>query len=295
MVLAADALALVDQEELLRALDRKPAGSVPLLILGVTPETDATLLKTWSGGAATACKHLDLAGRPRYVVGRSDGFTRQLTDVELPFTGKPGTYFELSQNNNAQQVIKVRDNHGSFPEFIATALGHSKIFLDCAAPYSSQAVSDWTAGNMVSAFAEIAPAIMFVRYSAGERGWHALHHYANNSPSTIRGSESSYGNLNYKDLLDLRMERHNFHSTIAFIPWNYDRSEPEVASLIREHPDKFSISIHGDDHAHERNLPDYRSKPLVQQNEAMKQSLARMDRFQTLTGIPYDKVMVFPP
>ena len=127
------------KKELLRALDRKACRQrASTLALGVTPETGATLLKTWSGGAATACKHLDLAGRPRYVVGRSDAFTRQLTDVELPFTGKPGTYFELSENNNAQQVIKVRDNHGSFPVFIATALGQSKIFLDCAAPSSNK-------------------------------------------------------------------------------------------------------------------------------------------------------------
>jgi hypothetical protein len=291
VIVDADALALVDQKELLRALDRRPGGSVPLLILGVTPETDATLLKSWSGGAATACRRLDVAGSPRYMVGRSDGFTRQLTDLELPLTNKPETYFELSESSSAQQVIKVRDNRGSFPVLIATTLGQAKIFLDCAAPYSNEAVSDWTAGNMVSAFAEIAPAIMFVRYSAGERGWHALHHYAN---LTIDDPwlREPYGNLNYKDLL-AAMERHNFHSTIAFIPWNYDRSQPEVASLIREHPDRFSISIHGDDHAH-KEFTDYRSKPLAQQDEAMKQSLARMERFQKLTGIPYDKVMVFP-
>ena len=288
VVVAADALALVDQKELLRAVDRKPAGSVPLLILGVTPETDATLLKSWSGGAATACRRLDLTGRPRYVVGRSDGFTRQLTDLELPLIRNPETYFELSEDSNAQQVIKVRDNHGSFPVFIATALGRSKIFLDCAAPYSSEAVTE---GDMVNAFAEIAPALMFIRYSAGERGWHAIHHYAN---LTIDDPwlREPYGNLHYKNLL-AEMEKHNFHSTIAFIPWNYDRSEPQVVSLIRNHPDRFSISIHGNNHDH-KEFTDYRSKPLTLQVDELKQSLARMDKFQTLTGIPYDKVMVFP-
>jgi hypothetical protein len=291
VVVAADTLALVDQKELLRALEHRPGGSVPLLILGVTPATDATLLNSWSGGAANDCRRLDIAGRPRYVVGRSDGITRQLTNLELPLAEKPEAYFELSENSNAQQVIQVRDNHGNFPVFITTALGQSKIFLDCATPYPSKAVSDWTAGTMVSAFAEIAPAIMFVRYSAGERGWHSLHHYAN---LTIDDPwlREPYGNLNYKDLL-AAMERHNFHTTIAFIPWNYDRSEPEVASLIRQHPDRFSISIHGDDHAH-KEFTDYRSKPLAEQDEAMKQSLARMEKFQKLTGIPYDKVMVFP-
>src|SRR5208282_2762693 len=39
---------------------------------------------------------------------------------------------------------------------------------------------------------------------------------------------------------------------------------------------------------------DYGSKPLDVQVAALRQSLARMDRFQALTGIPYDKVMVFP-
>src|SRR5271154_4223804 len=56
VIIAANALAHVDQEGLLRALDQRPGGSVPLLIVGVTPETDETLLKAWSGGAVAACR-----------------------------------------------------------------------------------------------------------------------------------------------------------------------------------------------------------------------------------------------
>jgi hypothetical protein len=89
------------------------------------------------------------------------------------------------------------------------------------------------------------------------------------------------------------MEKHNFFSTIAFIPWNYDRSKPEVVSLVRDHPDRFSICVHGDNHDH-KEFTDYKDKPLVDQVAAMKQSLARMEKFQSLTGISYDKVMVYP-
>jgi len=62
---------------------------------------------------------------------------------------------------------------------------------------------------------------------------------------------------------------------------------------LRNHPDRFSITVHGDNHDH-KEFTDYRSKPLAIQIADLKQSLARMEKFQTLTGLPYDKVMVFP-
>ena len=84
-----------------------------------------------------------------------------------------------------------------------------------------------------------------------------------------------------------------FIPTIAFIPWNYDRSEQPVVALFRGHPERFSICIHGDNHDH-KEFDDYESKSLSPQIAALGQSLARMDKFQALTGIPYDKVFVFP-
>ena len=133
--------------------------------------------------------------------------------------------------------------------------------------------------------------MIFVRYSAGERGWHSLHHYAN---FTIDDPwlRQPYGYVDYKGLFE-EMEKHNFHTTIAFIPWNYDRSEPEVVSLFRNHPERFSIAIHGNNHDH-KEFTDYRSKPLDVQIADIKQSLARMEKFRKLTGIQYDKVMIFP-
>jgi len=133
--------------------------------------------------------------------------------------------------------------------------------------------------------------MIFAKYCAGDRGWHPLHHDAN---LTIDDPwlREPYGHLNYKDLL-AEMERHNFHTTIAFIPWNYDRSEQPVVALFRSHPERFSICVHGDNHDH-KEFDDYESKSLSVQIAALRQSLARMEKFQALTGIPYDKVFVFP-
>jgi hypothetical protein len=89
------------------------------------------------------------------------------------------------------------------------------------------------------------------------------------------------------------MEQHNFHTTIAFIPWNYDRNQAQTVALVRSHPERFSICIHGNDHDH-KEFEDLESKPLQIQVGDLKQSLARMAKFQALTGIPYDNVFVFP-
>jgi hypothetical protein len=51
--------------------------------------------------------------------------------------------------------------------------------------------------------------------------------------------------------------------------------------------------VHGDNHDH-KEFTDFQSVSLLSQTAALGQALDRMGRFQALTGIPYDKVMVFP-
>jgi len=291
VAIAADALALVDENALLQHLKRRSGASVPLLILGVTPETNATLLTAWSGGAAIGCRRLEGPRPSRYVISHVEGFTRQLSGLELRFPESDTAYFVLGPSSNAQIIAKVGNEGHVYPLFVETALHQVKVFLDCAVRTSDDAKAESNIKRLANEFLTLAPAIMFVRYCAGDAAWHAPGHYAN---LTIDDPwlREPYGYLNYRDLLG-EMEKHDFHTTIAFIPWNYDRSEPEVVSLVRDHPERFSICIHGDNHDH-KEFTDYRSKPLADQLAALKQSLARMDRFKTLTGIPYDRVMVFP-
>ena len=59
VAIAADALAAVNRDALLKSLHRKQGGSAPLLILGVAPGVDPNLLTTWSGGIASGCSRLD--------------------------------------------------------------------------------------------------------------------------------------------------------------------------------------------------------------------------------------------
>jgi hypothetical protein len=291
VAIEASALADVGQEALLGALHRKGTSSVPLLIFGVTPETNRILLSRWSGGAAIGVGSLTRESRLQYVVGDVKGLTQQLTDLEIPFPSGNTFYFRLGGGDRAQTILAVRDDHQTVPQFIEQGLRKQEVFLLCETSFDDERVVEGNTDSVEDAFGKVAAEMIFVRHVSGERGWHAPHHYAN---LTIDDPwlREPYGNLSYVGLLK-EMEKHKFHTTIAFIPWNYDRSEAGTVSLFRSHPDKFSICIHGDDHAH-KEFTGFKDVPLDIQGAALRQSLARMERFQALTEIPYDKVMVFP-
>lgn len=289
VVIEANAFSGANHKALLNSL-RGTLASIPLLILGVTSETDQNLLKTWSGGAVVGARALPRSDELHYSIGSVAGVTEQLTNLEIPFQGKEGFSFVLAGRSDAYEVMSVKSDRQLVPVFVETNVRRQKVFLlgkrnspedrDARVPESTEA-----------AFSQIAPMMIFTKFCAGSRGWHTLQHYAN---FTIDDPwlREPYGFLNYKDLLK-EMQEHNFHTTIAFIPWNYDRSEAEVVALFRNHPERYSICIHGDNHDH-KEFDDFKSKALNLQVAAVGQSLARMEEFQRLTGIPYDHVFVFP-
>jgi len=285
----ANALAVINRNALLKALHRSSGDVVPLLILGVMPETDAALLSSWSGSAAVAVRRLESPTRLHYKVGRVAGLTQQLSGISIPFPGQDTFYFALNTHSDAQEIMAVQNDDQVFPVFIETSLHQQPVFLLCKTRPAGTSAPGRDPYSVVDSFAEIAPVMMFVKYSAGDRGWHAAHHYAN---FTIDDPwlREPYGHLSYEGLLK-EMEKHNFHTTIAFIPWNYDRSQASVIALFRDHPERFSISIHGDNHDHQ----EFENRESGGRHAAaLKQGLARMDKFRLLTRIPYDPVFVFP-
>jgi hypothetical protein len=288
VAVAADALAAVNQDVLLRSLHRERVEDIPLLILDVEPYVDPMLLRAWSGGAVSGCSRVKNPIGAQYLFGRSEGLTLQLTELQFPVSSKDFSYLIPGEKSPLRSLISIRDDQQISPMFVAARVGQQKVFLASAMPPNG----DFPGGeDIISVFLRIAPEMMFVRYCAREFGWHALHHFAN---FTIDDPwlRQPYGFVDYEGLLE-EMKKHNFHTTIAFIPWNFDRSEPRVVSLIRDHPDRFSIAIHGNNHDH-KEFTDFRSKPLNVQVGDLKQSLARMEQFRGLTGIPYDRVMIFP-
>lgn len=98
-----------------------------------------------------------------------------------------------------------------------------------------------------------------------------------------------YGCLEYKILLQ-KMKEHNFFAEIAFIPWNYRRSEPKTVRLLADNPEYFSICIHGCNHT-SNEFGDSKYEKL---NSLAALAMDRMEEHRRITGLSYDRVMVFP-
>jgi hypothetical protein len=100
---------------------------------------------------------------------------------------------------------------------------------------------------------------------------------------------SNYGYLNYRRIISL-MEKYNFSTTIAFIPWNYNNTDKQTADLLIKNKGKLSICVHGCDHTRE----EYSSNDITHLNNITKIATCRMMEHEKKTGISFDKVMVFP-
>jgi len=98
-----------------------------------------------------------------------------------------------------------------------------------------------------------------------------------------------YGCLDYVNLLQ-EMKEHNFFTEIAFIPWNYKRSDPKTVRLFLDNPDNYAICVHGCNHTrNEFGVIDYEELSVLAST-----ALWRMEQHKTLTGLSYDPVIVFP-
>jgi len=231
-----------------------------------------------------------------YII--SDSFpeiTREFTGLKLAYSA-PQTDFAITVSPNSTSNIDMivsatDDSFNLYPVFIRYRKGKGSISISGTKYSKSLKNTQMKELYDTQHFSKIVPIMMFLRYSCGDECWHRDIDYANltiDDPFLIE----PYGNLSFKRLLK-EMETHSFHTTIAFIPWNYDRSNPEVVKLFLDRPDRYSIAIHGNNHDH-YEFYKYNKVSLKEQEKDIIEALNRMKEFRKLTGIPYDKIMIFP-
>ena len=132
------------------------------------------------------------------------------------------------------------------------------------------------------------PAIIFLKSCFGQRCWHNPNVRARliiDDPLL----HPQYGFLRY-DALVRSMNRVPYGTSLAFIPWNYRRSQKQVAELFQANRDRLSLCVHGCDHTnHEFDSDD-------EQHLTRLASLAlrRMTVHHERSGLLHEQIMVFP-
>lgn len=291
-VLAAeDALNGTDMPKLRAALQRHGRAAVPLLIFGVETQENTDALKAWSAGGISGCVDQEERGSPTTIhVEQNVPLAGVLAGRDLAAVTAPVCRLDGTAANIAIVLSARWAGGNSSPLLVHALVGQQDVYFVPQLRLFDTSFLGSPSG-MEKSFSSLAPFLLFFSHAVGAYGWHLDGHYAN---FTIDDPwlTDPYGALDYRGLLQ-QMDLHRFHTTIAFIPWNYDRSRGDVVAMFRARPDRYSICIHGDNHTH-REFGSYTVNPLEEQMREIRQSVARMDRFRELTGIPYDRVMVFP-
>ncbi len=288
---AQDVLKYLDNEEVLAGLQRPGGKPIPILFFSVGARDGSEELKKWSRGVIQGVETTEGEMPPTlFEVARVPDVTGALSGWALPAVTAPVSRILFESGRTAQAVVEARGEGTGTAVLVRVRSDVGDLFF---APEMKTFDRSWIAepSSTPKAFSSMAAFVFFLFYAARDYSWHLEGCYAN---LTIDDPwlTQPYGNLDFAHLAK-EMEQHNFHTSIAFVPWNSRRSKRDVINLFRNHSEHFSVCIHGNNHTH-REFGDYAKNPFPQQVANIEQGVARMEQFRALTGISYDRFMVFP-
>jgi hypothetical protein len=185
---------------------------------------------------------------------------------------------QISIISRAEGATFVKLEYRGVPVFLST----SQEFIDIDAELTSQNF------DVREHFFSAVPLVLYIKWAFAETCWSAPE---TNACLVIDDLvlKSMHGFVNFQQLLSL-MKQHKFSTNIAFIPWNWRRSVPEVVRLFKANPQHYSISVHGCDHTGAEFGSFDRQRLYCKAQRALE----RMNQHESITGIRHDRIMVFP-
>ena len=137
-------------------------------------------------------------------------------------------------------------------------------------------------------FFSAVPVVSYIRWAFTHSSWNAPEA---NACLVIDDPllRTRYGFLRFRELLAL-MKQVRFSTSIAFIPWNWRRSDPKVVQLFKDNPNDYSLCIHGCDHT----AAEFGTSNEWQIRAIASEAVRRMSLHEQRTGLAHDRVMVFP-
>jgi hypothetical protein len=217
------------------------------------------------------------------VTDKFPEFCRSMSGLRMKGGGGKTLSFDDKQSGTKKILFGnngpafVRFEFSGVPIFLSTAG-----VIDVSAPLSARDFDIRV--HLLAAL----PAVLFAQWAFAETCWQPAELCACmviDDPLLT----PHYGFLHYDRLLGL-MERYGFSTSIAFIPWNWNRSSRKTVKLFQEHSNRFSVSIHGCDHTG----GEFGGRNRERLAWRSRQALQRMAMHEKLNNLPHDRVMVFP-
>ncbi len=220
-----------------------------------------------------------------FKVASSRRCARQLAGLRVPGCkpSRDGIFRQSASQAKAGTLISAGDK----PFLLRAKRGQSSVFFSAGNEIADlEEAVGWKEG-LVPWFSRLVPLMMFLRSALGDRLWH------NDSPRACfilddPPLKSKYGFFEYARLLKA-LEGQKFAASIAFIPWNYRRSEKHIAAMFAAGV-PVSLCVHGCDHTAAEFAS---STPNLLRGKA-KLALERMKQHALRSRVPFDEVMVFP-
>jgi hypothetical protein len=299
---------LLSEEEVALIRGAVETSGVHLLVSNVRDDLDFARLSELTGGTVVGATKLPYSMDGWQVSSTAPEITRELTgQVISSWTAQLDFGLILGgARDEVTTLIAAGDGSGTtYPIFVMRRVGQGSLLIDGG--QSDESLEEMALRDMYydeDHFSKILPLMISLRYALGDETWHSDHDYANltiDDPSL----KVEWHDLSFVELLS-HMNSHDFHTTIAFIPKTWTVTEPRVAHLFRSNPERYSLVQHGnnhdgyefykyvvseDDEFEGEHLP---ARPLAEQDADILEGLTRMELHTWRSGVPYDRVMIFP-
>lgn len=191
---------------------------------------------------------------------------------------------ELVADDLVKTLVSV--DGGAF--MVQVSMGNSEVYLAASSAVFDPGVELQQNLQIADCFTSLAPLLLFLRNSHKLSLWQTPQPFANvilDDPNLRR----RYGFVDFPKLAGLVQDL-RFAISVGFIPWNASRTSSAISDLFRRTFPRLSICVHGCDHT----AGEYSTRTVQEALALTLLAQRRTEMFTKLSGVPCDRVMVFP-
>ena len=276
--------ALTSATDLRQFIDKSCA---ELLVFGCSGSTEQNNALSWlTAGVVCGIGQADGPDTVFALPREAMAFSRQLAGLSFSRqNAEPIPVFELRDATPVPEVIVAANDR---PMFVRIDRGPWQVFLLAGSPLPDLDEPLSRDHELQGHYDRLIPVLIFLRHCFRESCWHGPEPTAKLIIDDPLLTER-YGFLDYGVLLK-SMQRSNYGTSIAFIPWNYWRTSRRGAARVLSASSNLSICIHGCDHTNKEF--EAQAPALLDRRAGL--AMQRMESQRKRIGAAFEQVMVFP-